>query len=37
MTTEEVLLSDENKIHPDFYMTQLSDLLTVKDKVTVRA
>lgn len=37
VTTEEQLLSDSNTIHPDFYMTQLSDLLSVKDKVTVPA
>jgi hypothetical protein len=30
VTTEEQLLSPENEINPDYYMTQLSDLLTVK-------
>eukprot|EP00798_Chlamydomonas_sp_ICE-L_P008759 gene8758-33623_t len=37
VTSEETLLSDENTIHPDFYMTQLSDLLTVKDKAMANA
>jgi phosphoglycolate phosphatase len=37
VTSEETLLSPENKVHPDFYMPQLSDLLTVKEKTTVMA
>ncbi len=30
VTTEKQLLSPENEINPDYYMTQLSDLLAVK-------
>ena len=37
VTSEETLLSPENKIHPDFYMPQISDLLSVKSKLTVNA
>ena len=33
VTTEKELLSPENKVHPDYYTDQLSDLLTVKDKL----
>lgn len=32
VTTEQQLLSPDNKVHPDNYMNQLSDLLTIKDK-----
>ena len=31
VTTEATLLSPENKIHPDFYMDQLSQLLSIKE------
>lgn len=37
VTTEETLLSPENTIHPDFYMDQLSSLLTIKEELTVKA
>jgi phosphoglycolate phosphatase len=37
VTSEETLLSPDNKVHPDFYMPQLSDLLTIKEKTTVLA
>lgn len=30
VTTEEQLLSPDNKVHPDMYMSQLSDLLEAK-------
>ena len=30
VTTEAALLHPENGIHPDFYMAQLSDLLSIK-------
>jgi len=30
VTTEEALLHPENGIHPDSYMSQLSDLLSIK-------
>jgi phosphoglycolate phosphatase len=33
VTTEADLLSDDNKVHPDYYMDQLPDLLTIKDKL----
>lgn len=33
VTTERELLSPENKVHPDYYTDQLSDLLTVKEQV----
>lgn len=33
VTTEDVLLSKENKIHPDFYMDELPALLECVDKV----
>ena len=31
VTTEAALLHPENGIHPDFYMSQLSDLLSIKE------
>ena len=31
VTTEAALLHPENGIHPDFYMSQLSDLLSLKE------
>lgn len=34
VTTEQTLLSPDNKVQPDYYMTQLPELLTIKDKVT---
>eukprot|EP01025_Chloroclados_australasicus_P025548 TRINITY_DN25497_c0_g2_i1.p2 TRINITY_DN25497_c0_g2~~TRINITY_DN25497_c0_g2_i1.p2 ORF type:complete len:369 (+),score=42.52 TRINITY_DN25497_c0_g2_i1:73-1107(+) len=34
VTTEQQLLSPENEIHPDIYMSKLADLLTIKDKLT---
>ena len=34
VTDEATLLSPNNKIHPDYYMTQLSDLLTAKEALT---
>ena len=34
VTTEKELLSPENKVHPDYYTNQLSDLLSVKEKVS---
>jgi hypothetical protein len=37
VTTEETLLSAENTIHPDFYMDQLSSLLSIKEELTVKA
>jgi hypothetical protein len=37
VTTEETLLSPENSIQPDYYMPQLSDLLTVKEPAGVAA
>lgn len=37
VTSEETLLSPENKIHPDYYMPQISDLLSVKEKMMVKA
>ena len=37
VTTEEQLLSAENTIHPDCYMTQLPDLLEVKNAAKVPA
>lgn len=37
VTTEDVLLSPENSIHPDFYATQLSDLLEAKEAAVVAA
>jgi phosphoglycolate phosphatase len=33
VTTEEMLLSPENKVHPDVYMAKLPELLIVKDKL----
>lgn len=30
VTTEDVLLSPENKIHPDHYTDKLGDLLSLK-------
>eukprot|EP00195_Chlamydomonas_chlamydogama_P006369 CAMPEP_0202895598 /NCGR_PEP_ID=MMETSP1392-20130828/4751_1 /ASSEMBLY_ACC=CAM_ASM_000868 /TAXON_ID=225041 /ORGANISM="Chlamydomonas chlamydogama, Strain SAG 11-48b" /LENGTH=333 /DNA_ID=CAMNT_0049580647 /DNA_START=200 /DNA_END=1202 /DNA_ORIENTATION=- len=36
VTSEETLLSPDNKIHPDYYMGQLSDLLSVKDRVAAQ-
>ena len=37
VTSEETLLSPENEIQPDYYMPQLSDLLTVKQTAGVAA
>lgn len=37
VTTEQALLAPENTIHPDHYMTQLSDLLSVKASVMAKA
>lgn len=37
VTTEEQLLSPDNKVHPDLYMSQLSDLLAVKEGMKVAA
>lgn len=37
VTTEETLLNPSNKVQPDYYMTQLSELLSIKDKVPVSA
>lgn len=37
VTDEETLLSPKNNIHPDYYTTQLSDLLTAKDSLKVKA
>lgn len=34
VTDEATLLSPSNTIHPDYYMTQLSDLLTAKAALT---
>ena len=34
MTDEATLLSPSNTIHPDYYMNQLSDLLTAKAALT---
>ena len=34
VTDEATLLSPDNKIHPDYYMPQLSDLLTAKEALT---
>ena len=34
VTDEATLLSPNNKIHPDYYMTQLSDLLSAKKALT---
>jgi hypothetical protein len=34
VTSEETLLSPDNKVHPDVYMNQLSDLLTAKAALT---
>jgi hypothetical protein len=33
VTDEETLLSPDNKIHPDYYMSCLPELLTVKATV----
>jgi phosphoglycolate phosphatase len=33
VTTEEELMSEENHVHPDFCMDQLSDLLTIKGQL----
>lgn len=30
-------MSPDNKIHPDFYMPQLSDILTIKESIKVAA
>lgn len=35
VTTEEQLLSPKNEVHPDVYMTQLSDLAEVKESLKV--
>ncbi|GMH33884.1 hypothetical protein BSKO_01718 [Bryopsis sp. KO-2023] len=35
VTTEKTLLSDENKIHPDYYVPSLAEFLSVKDKAGV--
>jgi hypothetical protein len=37
VTDEETLLSPENSVHPDYYMSQLSELLTVKETANVAA
>lgn len=37
VTDEETLLSPENKVHPDYYMSQLSELLSVKAPAKVAA
>ncbi len=37
MTSEETLLSPENKVHPDYYMSELPELLGIKEKVAVPA
>jgi phosphoglycolate phosphatase len=37
VTDEETLLSPENNVHPDYYMSQLSELLTVKEPANVAA
>lgn len=37
VTDEETLLSPENKVHPDYYMSQLSELLTVREAAAVTA
>lgn len=37
VTDEKTLLSPENNVHPDYYMPQLSDLLTVKETANVAA
>jgi hypothetical protein len=31
VTDEETLLSPDNNVHPDYYMSQLSELLSVKN------
>jgi hypothetical protein len=35
VTTEETLLDPSNTICPDYYMSQLSELLSVKQKAAV--
>ena len=37
VTTEETLLSPDNAIHPDFYMAQLPELLSIKKSASVAA
>lgn len=37
MTTPEVLNSPDNKVHPDFVLNSLPDLLSVKEKAMVAA
>jgi hypothetical protein len=37
VTDEETLLSPENQVHPDYYMSQLSELLSVKAAAKVAA
>lgn len=35
VTTEDTLLSPDNKVHPDYYMTELPELLSVKEQLAV--
>ena len=37
VTTEETLLSPDNQICPDYYMSQLPELLSVKEAAKVAA
>jgi hypothetical protein len=37
VTSEDTLLSSSNKVHPDYYMSQLSELLSIREKVAVPA
>eukprot|EP00879_Flechtneria_rotunda_P009820 GHRR01010270.1.p1 GENE.GHRR01010270.1~~GHRR01010270.1.p1 ORF type:complete len:342 (+),score=115.80 GHRR01010270.1:148-1173(+) len=37
VTDEKMLLSPENKVHPDYYMSQLSELLSIKQPAQIAA
>lgn len=37
VTSEETLLSPKNSIHPDYYMSELPELLAAKDRLKVPA